>query len=117
LLRNLRNGRIVATEVIPAFTSKSRRTGLLGREQFPEGHALVIAPSNAVHTFFMRFPIDLAFVNKGGRILKTRTSVVPWRLSAALLAYAVIELPAGSLARSDTLRGDTLLFEVISPRE
>jgi hypothetical protein len=78
---------------------------------------MVIAPSNAVHTFFMRFPIDLAFVDRRGRILKTRASMDPWRLAASLLAHAVLELPAGALARTDTVRGDILAFEVISPRE
>jgi uncharacterized membrane protein (UPF0127 family) len=107
----------VATHVIPAFTSQSRRTGLLGREVFPDGHAMVIAPSNAVHTCFMRFAIDLAFVDRQGRILKARAAVPPWRASGSLLAHAVVELPSGTLARADTLRGDTLVLEPISPRE
>lgn len=107
-IRNQRNGRVLASRVLPAFDSKSRRTGLLGYQAFGEGRAMVIAPSNAIHTFFMRFPIDVAFVTRGGRVVKTRASVKPWRVAAALRAYAVIELPAGTLARCDTVPGDTL---------
>jgi hypothetical protein len=72
---------------------------------------MVIAPSNAVHTFVMRFPIDLAFVTRDGRVVKTRSGVRPWRVAAAFRAYAVIELPAGTLARCDTVPGDTLAIE------
>ena len=70
---------------------------------------MVIAPSNAIHTFFMRFPIDLAFVTRDGRIVKTCPSVKPWRVAAALRAYAVVELPAGTLARCETVPGDRLI--------
>lgn len=107
-IRNERNGRVLADRVLPAFDSKSRRAGLLRYESLADGHAMVIAPSNAVHTFFMRFPIDLAFVTKGGQVVKACASVRPWRVAAALRAYAVIELPAGTLARCDTVPGDTL---------
>jgi uncharacterized membrane protein (UPF0127 family) len=69
---------------------------------------MLIAPSNAVHTFFMRFPIDIAFVTREGRVVKTYATLRPWRVAAALGAYAVVELPAGTLARCDTVAGDTL---------
>lgn len=107
-IRNERNGRVLADRVLPAFDSKSRRAGLLQYESLADGYAMVIAPSNAVHTFFMRFSIDVAFVTKGGRVVKACASVRPWRLAAAFRAYAVIELPAGTLARCDTVPGDTL---------
>lgn len=105
---NQRTGAVLADRIHGAFDSGARRAGLLGRDTFPDGHAMVIAPTNAVHTFFMRFPIDLAFVDKNGQVVKTCAAVKPWRLAAALRAFAVIELPAGSLARSDTAKGDRL---------
>ncbi len=107
-IRNERNGRIVADQILKAFDSKTRRAGLLHRDAFPDGHAMVIAPTQAVHTWFMRFPIDLAFVDKGGLVVKICASVKPWRLAVAFRAYAVVELPAGALARCDTVVGDTL---------
>jgi len=108
-LRNERTGAAVATRVLTAFDSASRRTGLLHQDALPEGSGLVIAPSNAIHTFFMRFSIDVAFVSKDGRIVKVRAAVRPWRITGALRAYAVVELPAGTLERTDTRRGDRLI--------
>ena len=107
-IRNQRTGEIIADHVIGAFDSETRRTGLLKHESLPDGHALVIAPCNAVHTFFMRFAIDIAFVAPDGRVVKTRGSVRPWRATGALRAFATIELPAGTLARTDTRPGDVL---------
>jgi uncharacterized protein len=109
VLENVTTKKIVADHLLTAFDSASRRQGLLGRDSLADGTALVIAPSNAVHTFFMRFAIDVAFVRRDGRVLKVRRAVRPWRLTASLRAFAVIELPAGSLASSDTKRGDHLV--------
>ena len=109
-LQNVRSGRVLAEHLIGAFDSRSRRRGLLGQASLGDGAAMLIAPSNAVHTFFMRFPIDVAFVDRSGRVLKTRRDVQPWRLAAALRGFAVVELAAGSLDRSDTRPGDTLVI-------
>ncbi len=107
-LQNCRNGRILAISLTPAFDSKSRRKGLLSHASFDEGAAMLIAPSNAVHTFFMRFPIDILFAARDGRVVKTCAMVKPWRIAASLRAFAVIELPSGTLARCETRPGDML---------
>jgi len=108
VIRNLRNQRQLADRLIAAFDSSTRRTGLLRHEAFPEGSAMLIAPTNAIHTFFMRFPIDVAFVTREGRIVKARHSLPPWRMAVAPRAFAVIELPAGTLAQCETVTGDAL---------
>ena len=109
-LRNCRTGGILATTIEPAFDSASRRRGLLGRSSMTDGSALVIAPSNAVHTAFMRFSIDVIFATRDGRVVKVRRNVAPWRVAATWRAYAVIELPAGTIDQSDTRQGDRLEF-------
>lgn len=111
-IRNLRTGHVIADRVLTAFDSASRRTGLLKRDSFPSGEALVIAPCGAVHTFFMRFPIDILFVGRDGSVLKTREAVGPRRIAASLRAFATIELPSGTIARTGTRRGDSLTIEV-----
>lgn len=99
---------VLASHIEPAFDSSSRRTGLLGRDHLAEGNALVLAPCSAVHTFFMRFPIDVVHVARDGRVLRMRESLRPWRISGAWRAYATIELAAGSLRRAAVRVGDRL---------
>jgi uncharacterized membrane protein (UPF0127 family) len=108
-LVNRRNGRTVASHILPAFDASSRRRGLLGRERLEDGHAMLIAPTSAVHTFFMHFPIDLAFLSREGVVLRSRAGVPPWRIAARPGAFCVLELPAGVLAGHDVLVGDQLV--------
>ncbi len=108
-LTNARSDERLASHIEAAFDSTTRNRGLLGRNHFEKGTALILAPCTAVHTWFMRFPIDVLFVSKGGMIRKVRTAVQPWRLAIAWRAYAVIELPAG--AAGDCRPGD--MVEVV----
>ena len=116
VLRNRRHDVAIATRLQAAFDSASRRQGLLGRSVFDEGAALIIAPCSAIHTFFMQMTIDVMFVSRDGEILKTCSSVAPWRIAIAPRAFAAIELPAGALARSDTRRGDRIFLAGSPPR-
>lgn len=108
-LLNERTGLSVATTLEGAFDSASRKRGLLGRDSLPQGHALIIAPSNMVHTFFMRFPIDVLIAARDGRVVKVRQNVPARRLVGALRGFAVIEMAANELERSGTAAGDRLL--------
>lgn len=103
---------IVASRVELAVDSESRRRGLLGRDQLDEGAALIIAPSSAIHTFSMRFAIDVVFVARDGRVLKTYAAVGPRRIAFRFGAFAVIELPAGALSASPVNAGD--IVQVVS---
>jgi uncharacterized membrane protein (UPF0127 family) len=107
-LVNGRTGEVVAHDVRTAFDSATRRKGLLGLDGMPPGSALIIAPCSAIHTWFMRFAIDIAFVAKDGRVVKVKRALGPWRMSGALSAHAVVELPAGALSSARTDRGDVL---------
>ena len=106
VLVNDRTGGIVAEHLLAAFDSQTRRTGLLHHKSLQSGTAMIIAPTNAIHTFFMKFPIDVLFVAKDGVVVKRRDALRPWRMSAAWGAHAVIELSAGALERSPVRVGD-----------
>ena len=106
---NERTGLAVASTLEGAFDSASRKRGLLGRDSLPPEHALIIAPTNMVHTFFMRFPIDILVVRRDGHVVKARRNVKARRLVGALRGFAVIEMAANELARSGTVAGDRLL--------
>jgi uncharacterized membrane protein (UPF0127 family) len=98
----------LATTVEAAVDSASRRRGLLGRDSLALDAALVIAPSNGVHTFFMKFAIDVVFVARDGRVVKIARAVKPWRASLALRAFAVVELAAGAAETAALRVGDRL---------
>ena len=103
-----RTGQPLARRLEAAFDSASRRKGLLGRDCLEEGTALVIAPSNSVHTFFMRFPIDVVFAARDGRVLKIRAEMPARRLTGAVRALAAIELAGGAAASAGLRVGDRL---------
>ena len=98
----------LAERLEPAFDSKSRKNGLLGRHELPDGHAIVIAPSQAVHTIGMHFPIDIVAVSRDGHVVKVRESVGAWRIMVAWSAFAIVELRPGACARSGLRVGDRL---------
>lgn len=100
----------LATLVEGAFDSDSRRRGLLGRDALDPQAALIIAPCQAVHTFAMRFSIDVVFVARDGVVVKISEDVRPGRMTGAWSAFAVIELAAGAIARSGLRRGDRLVL-------
>lgn len=105
-----RTGEPLATTLEIAMDSQSRKKGLLGRDSLDRGHAFVIAPCQGVHTFGMRFPIDVVAVTRDGRVVKTRANVRPNRIVMAWSAFAIIELRANSLRASDLIVGDQLRF-------
>src|SRR5437660_560148 len=81
--------------VIEASTPWSRLLGLAGLElaEIPWGHALLLRPCRSVHTFGMRFDLDLIFLSAGGRILSLEYGVPPARVRASPGAAAVLEFP------------------------
>jgi uncharacterized membrane protein (UPF0127 family) len=105
---NRTRGTILATQLEIAGTGSSRNKGLLGRESLLPGEGLWIVPCEAVHTFFMRFPIDLVYLDRQHHIKKVRSDVGAWRLSVCLTAHSVVELPAGTIRETRTERGDAV---------
>jgi len=108
---NLSNNAVLAGDAVVADTPLARITGLLNRKDFLSGQGLVIKPCNSVHTFFMRFSIDIAFINKENKIVKAVRCLPPFRFSNIYFsAYLVVELPAGTLEKTNTREGDILSF-------
>jgi uncharacterized protein len=105
---------MLATTVSVAGTSSERRQGLLGSEALRLGDGLWIGPCEAIHTFGMKWPIDLVFIDKNRRVCKLAAQVRPWRIAICLRAAAVLELPAGVLSGSGTQIGDVLVFRPTS---
>jgi uncharacterized membrane protein (UPF0127 family) len=107
-LMNERTQAAVATDVELASTRATRRRGLLGRDSLAPTAALMLTPCVAVHTAFMRFPIDIVFLDRDGRAVKLVSDVGPWRMAGSKRARTVIEMAAGSLRRHAIALGDRL---------
>ena len=113
-LRNARTGGLIVSRLIPAFESKTRNRGLLGRESLDPREALVLAPCSSIHMFFMRFAIDVLFVNRDGVVRRTTFGIRPWRLAFSPGAFAAIETAAGVARESGTVAGDRLVIEQVT---
>jgi len=110
-LVNERTHGAVATDVELASTRAERRRGLLGRETLAPSSALMLTPCLAVHTAFMRFPIDIAFLDRDGFAVKIVTDLRPWRMAASPSAHSVVEFAAGTLRRHAVAIGDRLYLK------
>jgi uncharacterized membrane protein (UPF0127 family) len=92
-----------------AATFLSRLRGLMWRRELPSGDGLCLQDCGSIHMFFMRFPIDVAFVNAEGRVLHACHTIRPWRISRHVFgSKAALELPAGTLRRLGIDRGSLL---------
>jgi uncharacterized protein len=89
----------------------TRMKGLLGRDSLAPGEGLWIEPASSIHMWFMRFPIDVVYAARDGRVVKVVHGIAPWRMSAARGARVALELPAGAAARCGVERGDYLQLE------
>jgi len=113
-LWNARTNTVIVNRVEPAFDSHTRRKGLLGRESMSTDEVLIIAPCNAIHTFFMRFAIDVAFVSRSGQVVKLSRDVRPGRIAMSPRAFAALEFTAGVIDRAKIQPGDRLFLAVQS---
>jgi uncharacterized protein len=117
---NVTNGGILCASVEEAATALARGRGLMGRTGLAPGAGMLIGsgpliPMMWIHTFFMRFPIDLVFLDRSNRIIRVVSSVPPWRLTAPVFgARGVLEIEAGAAAGSSTRPGDQLRFEELA---
>lgn len=104
----------VAERVRVAGNSAARRKGLLGIDSLPAGAGLWIAPCEAIHTFGMKMPIDAIFIDRKFRVRKLRPYLAPSRVSICISADSVLELAAGTVARTRTVLGDRLRFDQVA---
>ena len=106
----LETGAVLADSVEPALTLWLRLKGLLGRKHLAPGRGMYLEPCRQVHTLFMRFAIDVVFVDLEGRVVGLEHELRPWRMSAYYpAAEGALELPAGTAARAGLEEGHHLL--------
>lgn len=107
IVRNATRGLVLGYRVSGAETFRLRLLGLMFRPGLGQGEGLLIRPCRAIHTHFMRFPIDVVFLDSQDRVVHVINAMAPWKLSPTVpAADAVLELPAG--AAGATAPGDLL---------
>ncbi|NQT20813.1 MAG: DUF192 domain-containing protein [Planctomycetes bacterium] len=97
---------VPALEVADTFAT--RFAGLLGRKELPRGAGLLLTKCNSVHMFFMRFAIDVAFLDNEMHVIKVVAGLKPWRLASCSKARHALELPAGEAELRGIEIGDHL---------
>jgi uncharacterized membrane protein (UPF0127 family) len=102
------DGYVVCDQCGVAATFKARLVGLLGRHGLATGEGLLIRPTNSIHTFFMRFPIDVVFLDRQGVVVKLVSNVRPWRVTFAPRGRDAVELRAGEADAKGIRLGDRL---------
>ena len=102
------DGSVACERCTVAHRMWPRMRGLLGKRGLDSGEGLLIRPAPSIHTFFMRFPIDVVFLSRQGEVLKVAERVPPWRARSCRHSYAVLELAAGEAGRRGIAVGDRL---------
>jgi uncharacterized membrane protein (UPF0127 family) len=109
--QNSTRGVSLATRATRAASPWARFVGLMGRRTLPPGEGLHLSPCSSVHTWFMRIPIDVLYLDRDHRVVKIVPALRPWRFSwGARGAHSVFELPAGTIAATNTAVGDQIEF-------
>ena len=108
-LRNKTRATTVGTQITTAETFLTRLIGLAGKRRLDAGCGLLIRPSSGIHTFGMRFAIDVVALSKDLRVLKLWHCVVPFRMTGlSLRTDSMLELPAGAISACEMRVGDQL---------
>jgi uncharacterized membrane protein (UPF0127 family) len=105
------DGSVACARCVVADGFLTRLRGLLGRRELPRDEGLLINPCSSIHTWFMRFPIDVVFLDRDLRVVRVAADVGPWRLRWGRRARQVLELAAGEAAARGIGVGDRLTLE------
>jgi len=104
-------GTVVCERCEVPESSFGRARGLLGRDGLEAGEGMLIDRAGSVHMFFMRFPIDVVFLDRDLKVVGVRHGLRPWQVAAARRAVAALELPAGAAAEAGIEEGDVLTLQ------
>lgn len=108
---NESKGTVLANRMRVAESLWARFWGLMGRKALADGEALLLKPCSSVHTMFMRFPIDVVFIDAGNQVVKVVSELRPFRLAMGSgSARSALELEAGAAARAKVTPGDRLVM-------
>lgn len=103
---------VIASQVQHANRLWSRLRGLLVRSALQPQEGLLLTPCNSIHTFFMRYNIDVIFLDGNGVVVKCVAGIKPWRWAGSYKARHALELAAGAISRCSIAKGDKLKWRL-----
>ncbi|MEC5422968.1 DUF192 domain-containing protein [Virgibacillus sp. C22-A2] len=110
-LINVRTDEVIAEDIKGAYTFWTRFKGLMLTKSMPEKTGLHISPCASIHTFFMKYSIDLIYLNKENKIVGIEEDLKPGKIGKRFSgAYSVVELPAGTFRNTPTFSGQAVEF-------
>ncbi len=111
LIKNITKNSILADDLSVANNFFERFMGLMFKKSLPFGKGLHIIPCNSIHMCFMNFPLDIIFLSKDMEIINIVEGIKPWKISKIISgAHSVLELPAGTVAKTSSVVGDKLRY-------
>jgi len=110
VLRREDDGRVLCDRCVLADTMARRLRGLIGHGELEPGEGIVLRPSWSIHTFFIRYPIDVVFVDADQVVARVVHDLPPWRWATCRGARDVVELRAGECARAQVEPGQRLAW-------
>lgn len=113
-LINTNNNQIIGNKISYANTPYRRFIGLMGKKSLEDGEGIFLTPCNSIHMMFMKFPIDIIFLDRKNKILHITENIQPWKISRIVfMAQSVLELPVGTVQKTQTKIGDILTIEYL----
>jgi uncharacterized membrane protein (UPF0127 family) len=110
VIENTTRGARLAQQAEVARGPLRRGLGLMGRRGWAVSDGLVLERCGSIHTFFMRMPIDVVYLDRDGTVLRADGAMAPWRIGPIVRrARTVLELPAGTITRTGTQPGDAVV--------
>ena len=113
---NVTKGVAIASELEIATSFAARSQGLLGHSGLKPDTGLLIDPCSSIHMWFMRFPIDVVFLDKKNRVVGLKRNVKPWGMAWSWRGAKTLELPVGVIASTRTQLGDIVAFHTSAPK-
>ncbi|NLP13082.1 MAG: DUF192 domain-containing protein [Clostridium sp.] len=111
IVENGTKGSVLSMNTIIADTFTKRFLGLMFKSSLPDNSGLLIEPCNSIHMFFMKFSLDIVFIDRDDRVIHLIENLPPWRCSKIVFgSRRVLELPVGTIKKSNTCVGDKLVF-------
>lgn len=109
---NQRSNEIIGSQIVYANTYYKRFIGLIGKNELNSNEGLFLTPCNSIHMMFMKFPIDLIFLDRKNKIVHITENIKPWQISRIVFrGQSVLEVAAGKVKETESKVGDRILIE------